>query len=80
MSGNTLSKTFLRNSSQHRTMQNDATITDHLNNTFDKDWQQILNEERQRMKMKEKDNKSMIHRLSGELKREQDRVLTELTS
>ena len=32
------------------------------------------------MKNKEKDNKSMIHRLSGELKREQDRVLSELTS
>lgn len=32
------------------------------------------------MKNKEKDNKSMIQRLSGELRREQDRVLTELAS
>jgi len=39
-----------------------------------------LKDEKTWIKSKARESKSIITRLSGELKREQDRVLTELTS
>ena len=82
LSGDNFSSTFLRDVGNLRTVRagNETIITDHRSATFEKDWQQILTDEKQRMKNKEKDNKRMIQRLSGDLKREQARVLTELTS
>jgi hypothetical protein len=37
---------------------------------YDKDWQQILGDEKSRLKKKERDNKQLITRLTGELRRE----------
>jgi hypothetical protein len=39
-----------------------------LKKQFEKDWQQIFNDEKQRIKSKERESKSMIMRLSGELR------------
>ena len=40
LSGDNFSKTFMRNTSNLRTVQpgNETIITDHLNTTFEKDW------------------------------------------
>ena len=47
--------------------------------TMDNDWQQVLMDEKHRLKKKERENKSLINRLSTDLKREQDRNLTEVS-
>jgi hypothetical protein len=51
-----------------------STLLSDLNGTTlsnqGRDWEAILASETARMKRKERDNKSMIDRLSGELKRE----------
>ena len=51
-----------------------------LKKQLERDWQQIINDEKKRIKSKERESKSMIMRLNGELKREQDRILAELAS
>jgi hypothetical protein len=51
-----------------------------LKRQFERDWIQIMQDEKARIKSKEREDKSMIMRLSGELKREQDRILKELAS
>lgn len=51
-----------------------------LKQQFAKDWHQILKDEKTRLKSKELESKSIIMKLSGELRREQDRVITELAS
>ena len=45
----------------------------------DNDWQLVLFNEKERMKKRERENKSMINKLSKDLKREQDRHLQEVT-
>jgi len=55
---------------------------DRLNVTsavFDNDWQQVMMHEKQRMKRKERENRSIIHRLTKDLKREQEKNLNEVT-
>ena len=47
--------------------------------TGNSDWQELLQHEKVRMKRKETENKKMIERLQGNLKREQDRHLAELS-
>jgi hypothetical protein len=41
-----------------------------LKASFERDWQEIINGEKERLKAKERESKSMIMRLTGELKRE----------
>ena len=47
---------------------------------MDSDWQQVLVNEKHRMKKKEREHKTTIQRLTQDIKREQDRNLKELST
>ena len=69
--GESLARTVLSTERLH--------MPQNTSSAMENDWQLVLLNEKERMKKRERENKSMITKLSKDLKREQDRNLHEVS-